>query len=200
MELQGAALELHAQGAAAAAAGLLGARNTQQKLGDLRHVLVHTLCQAACVFPARRVPCGGGPRRWVCGAIRSTGGGGGIRPGHRGPGARRLPGSPVCMPLAALEAVGREGGCAGQSDARTHRPRQLQQQAEAWGARGTAAPRRLLGLPAPGCPGGGGSRGWGCGLAGDTDGSGCSSRWRHRRACGWVPAPRAPGRAGGYHN
>ncbi len=52
MELLVAALELHAWGAAAAAAGRWAAGEAQAKLGPLSLLLVRVLCQAACVFPA----------------------------------------------------------------------------------------------------------------------------------------------------
>ncbi len=97
MELLGAALELHAQGTAAAAAGLLGAGNTQQELGDLQHILVHTLCKAACVFPGEfraAVDRAGGCAAQMNSETAAASG--------RGTGGQ---GHGACMPLAALEAI-----------------------------------------------------------------------------------------------
>ncbi len=102
MELLGAALELLAWAAAAAAAGPCGACEAQAELGALNRILARVLCQAACAFPAD-----------LCSAVGHEGGDAArleaqtaaAAAAGQGTGAQLHGGSPACMPMAALGPV-----------------------------------------------------------------------------------------------
>ncbi len=100
MELLGAALKLHAQGAAAVAARVPGSRELQRQLEDLRRVLVRVLCQAVCTFPgefrAAVDPGAGVAGRPEAGAGAAAARGGSGH-GHGGP--------PPCMTVADIAAL-----------------------------------------------------------------------------------------------